>query len=146
MKKTDYVSAAELAEWREANKPKACPILGHSSFTPVVDHDHKTGRIRAVISLEGNALIGKIENFYRSRCVNARYDLPEVLRCIALYLESGQGPLHPVGVRQVTKRFNRSSKADQQAMLELEGVSPEEISKCKNAKERTALYRRTIVK
>jgi hypothetical protein len=146
MKKDDYVSASELAEWREDNKPPFCPVLGHEVFTPVVDHDHKTGRIRNVISLEGNALIGKIENFYRSRCVHAEYDLPKVLRCIADYLEKDQGPLHPVGTRQLTKRFSRASRTVQISMLEDLGADMQDVFACKNAKQRTALYRRTIVK
>jgi hypothetical protein len=146
MKKDDYVSASELAKWREDNKPPFCPVLGHEVFTPVVDHDHKTGRIRAVISLEGNALIGKIENFYRSRCVHAEYGLPHVLRCIADYLEEEQGPLHPIGTRQLTKRFSRASRTTQIQKLEELGVPLKEIYACKNAKQRTMLYRRTIVK
>jgi len=146
MKKTDYVSASELAKWREDNKPEVCPILGHENFTPVVDHDHKTGRIRGAISLEGNALIGKIENFYTSRCVNAEYDLPVVLRAVAAYLEGPQGPLHPVGVRQVTKRFGRTDKQTQITVLQVAGASSEEIAACKNSKQRTALYRKKLVK
>lgn len=146
MKKKDYVAQSELAKYREDNCPINCPILGHSDFIPVVDHDHKTGRIRGVVSSEGNALAGKIENFFRSRCVNGRWDLPEVLRAIAYYLEREQGPLHPVGTRQLTKRFGRMKRVEQHELLILAGAVDDEIDACKNAKDRTKLYRSKIVK
>lgn len=142
----DYVSQTELPEYREANCPLACPILGHFSFIPVVDHDHKTGRIRGVVSSEGNALLGKIENFFRSRCVNSDRALPEVLRALADYLEQDQGPLHPKGTRQLTKRFNRMPKDEQITLLQIAGACSEDIKTCKNSKERTKLYRYLIVR
>ena len=143
-KKKDYISQTELAEYREANCPLGCPILGLLSFITVVDHDHKTGRIRGVVSNEGNALLGKIENFYRSRCARTELDLPRVLRNIAIYLEEEQGPMHPVGTRQVTKRFGRMKKSEQEKLLRT--VSPEVLAECKNSADRTKLYRRMIVK
>lgn len=146
MKRKDYVSQGELPEYRDENCPVSCPLLGHVEFIPVVDHDHKTGRIRGVVSNEGNALLGKIENFYRSRCVNGKWDLPEVLRMLACYLEQEQGPLHPVGTRQLTKRFNRMKKNEQKTLLQIAGATSEEIAACKNSKERTKLYRSKIVK
>lgn len=146
MKRTDYVAQDELAEYREENCPISCPILGHVDFIPVVDHDHKTGRIRGVVSSEGNALTGKIENFFRSRCVNGKWELPEVLRAIADYLEQEQGPLHPVGARQLTKRFNRMKRVEQYELLIRAGATDDEIDACKNSKDRTKLYRKKIVK
>ena len=144
-KRKDYVSQAELPEYRQDNCPISCPLLGMVQFADVVDHDHKTGRIRGVVSSEGNALLGKIENFYRSRCVNAEWDLPKVLRQLALYLEEEQGPLHPVGTRQLTKRFNRMGKDKQAALLLSMDISDDEIDACKNSNERTKLYRKAIV-
>ena len=140
-----YVKQAELAAYRENYKPISCPILGNTEFTPVVDHDHQTGRIRGVISLEGNALLGKVENFYRSRCARAAKDLPTVLRKMADYLECSQGPLHPVGVRQVTKRFSRDTKDNQYEILSELTDDIELIRSCKNSKARTKLYRRLLL-
>ncbi len=145
MKRKDYVSQSELAEWREANCPLSCPLFGMTAFIPVVDHDHKTGRIRDVLSNESNAMLGKIENFYKTRGANAKYSLPEVLRRMADYLEQEQGPMHPVGTRQVTKRFGRMKKDEQVAMLEKHGASGLAISSCKNSKDRTQLYRSLLV-
>ena len=144
-KRKDYISQAELSEYRQENCPIVCPLLGMVEFTDVVDHDHKTGRIRGVVSNEGNALLGKIENFYRSRCVNSDWDLPKVLRGLANYLEEEQGPLHPVGTRQLTKRFGRFNKNKQYEILIQEGAEADAINVCKNSKERTKLYREYLI-
>jgi len=146
MKRMDYVSQSELAEYRDKECPIVCPLLGLHEFIPVVDHDHKTGRIRGVVSNEGNALLGKIENFYGSRCARAEWELPKVLRALANYLEEDQGPLHPVGTRQVTKRFGRMKKDEQIAILKKQGAGGLAIIACKNSKDRTKLYRSLIVR
>lgn len=144
---SDYIKAKDLAQYREENKPDGCPILKLSGkeFLPVVDHDHSTGRIRGVISNEANALLGKIENFYNSRCGKVSRPLPDVLRELAEYLERDQGPFHPIGLRQRTKRFSRSSVKIQEASMKAVGVSPQEITECKNAKQRTKLFRQNLI-
>lgn len=144
--KTIYVKQKDLAKYRENNKPDICPLLGHEAFMPVVDHDHKSGKIRGVVSSEGNALLGKIENFYFSRCVHGEWELPKVLRALAEYLERDQGPYHPVGLRQVIKRFNKLNKDIQVEMLIAIGVERSEIDLCKNSAARSALYRKYISK
>ncbi len=141
-----YVKQKDLAKFREENKPVECPILGHKEFMPVVDHDHKSGKIRGVVSSEGNALLGKIENFYFSRCVHGEWELPTVLRALANYLEKTQGPYHPVGLRQVIKRFNKLNKDIQVEMLLSVGVIKSDIEACKNSSARSALYRKYISK
>jgi hypothetical protein len=140
-----YIPQKKLAEWRESNKPDICVILGHKDYIPVVDHDHRTGKIRGVVSAEGNSLIGKIENFYRSRCVNCVWDLSSVLRAIADYLEQEQGPLHPVGARQLTRRFAKYNKSKQIKLLLEVGANKEDIDACKNSVMRSKLYRKIIV-
>jgi len=146
VKHEDYIPQSKLAEYRRANTPVYCPLLGHEEILPVVDHDHKSGRIRGVVSSEGNALVGKIENFHKSRCIHGKWDLPTVLRAIADYLEQEQGPLHPVGTRQLTKRFGRAKKDEQIELLSSVGATTEEIDGCTNSKDRTNLYRSKIVK
>lgn len=141
----NYVTKSRLQKYREDNKPETCPILGHDNIIPVVDHDHKTGRIRGVISSQGNALIGKIENFHKSRCISGKWDLPTVLRAIAEYLEKTQGPLHPIGTRQITKRFGRSGKIEQIDMMRSIGITEDEINSCNNSSDRTKLYRSKII-
>lgn len=142
---TDFIPQEELPKYRKKNEPTQCPLFGHSGFIPVIDHDHQTGRIRGVVSSEGNALLGKIENYFKSRGVCAVWSLPIVLRAMADYLERKQGPLHPVGIRQLARRFGRKTKAEQTALLAEIGVSSDEIADCKNSVERTKLYRKKVV-
>lgn len=145
MDRKTYIAQAELATYREENAPISCPLLGQTQFTPVVDHDHYTGRIRGVVSLEGNALLGKIENFFRTRCVHAEKALPEVLRRMADYLEFDQGPFHPVGVRQLTKRFSRAAVTVQKELLKELNADSELVSACKNTQQRVKLYRKLLI-
>lgn len=142
-----YIQQSELADYRKANTPHKCPILGHDTIIPVVDHDHKTGRIRGVISLQSNVLLGKIENCFRSRCSVSPHVLPKVLRLLADYLERDQGPLHPIGTRQLTKRLNNMTKGEQRVLVcDVLGVSTVEFDACRNSKDRTKLYRKALVK
>lgn len=145
MDRKTYIAQDELATYREENVPISCPLLGQTQFTPVVDHDHYTGRIRGVVSLEGNALLGKIENFFRTRCVNAEKELPAVLRRMADYLEFPQGPFHPVGVRQLTKRFSRAAVSVQKDLLQQLNADAAAVDECKNTKQRVKLYRKLLI-
>lgn len=140
-----YLKSSDVAGFRERNLPKTCPILGHSDIIPVVDHDHKSGYVRGVISSQGNALLGKIENFFHSRCVCASLDLPTVLRNMASYLEQETKILHPVGVRQLVRRFMSRGKEYQVQMLLSLGIDSSEIEMAKNSKQRSKLYRSVII-
>jgi len=138
-----YLPQNKLAEWREANKPECCPILGGRTQDWVVDHDHKTGMVRGVISRVGNSLIGKIENFLGSRCRQKPENFPKILRNIADYLERKQSEvLHPEGLTQLTKRFkNNLTSSEQYAVLRDLGGDEESLEACKNAKHRAAYFR-----
>jgi len=136
-----YLTQKQIPQYREDHKPDKCPILGNEEFNAVLDHDHKTGRIRGVISNEANVLVGKIENFFRSRCANSANDLPTCLRQIANYLEQDQGALHPVGLRQLTKRFKNMKKSEQLLILEQMGIDSDN---CKNSSQRAQLYRDSL--
>lgn len=143
-----YLPASKLAKWREENKPKHCPILEDRKTDWVVDHDHRTGMVRGVISRVGNSLIGKVENFLKSRAGADEKDFPKILRNIADYLErKDTDVLHPVGLTQLTKRYiNNLTAAEQVAvLLDLNGEE-EVISACKNAKQRAAYYRQLTKK
>lgn len=139
-----YLPSNKIAKWRNAHKPKRCPILGTRTNDWVVDHDHKTGLVRGVISRVGNSLIGKIENFLKSRGGQKEVNFPRILRNIADYLEREQlDVLHPVGLTQLTKRFRNNLTADEQKSVLLDiGGNPEEIELCTNAKKRSELFRR----
>lgn len=139
-----YLPQNKLAKWREANKPSRCPILGGRTKDWVVDHDHKTGMVRGVISRVGNSLIGKIENFLTSRCRQKPENFPKILRNIADYLDQKNTDiLHPVGLTQLTQRFANYLTSDEQYAVLLDlGGDQEEIDCCTNVKHRKALFRK----
>ena len=143
-----YLPSNKLAKWRNANKPKRCPILDVRTSDWVVDHDHRTGMVRGVISRAANSFIGKVENFLSRRLGISQHMHPEILRAAADYLErKNTDILHPVGLRQLTKRFrNNLTSQDQQDVLKDLGASQDELELCTNAKKRSELFRRLTKK
>lgn len=141
-----YLPQSDLAEWRKKNAPKKCPLVEYKTSNWVVDHNHTSGFVRGVVSSEGNVLLGRIENAFKRLSRGAkRASLPTILRNMASYLEQDDLKLlHPEGFRQLYKRFYSLSKDLQLDILLKFGTNREDISKCKNAKERTELYKQII--
>ncbi len=141
-----YLPQSKLAEWRKKNAPKKCPLVEYKTSNWVVDHDHTSGFVRGVVSSEGNALLGRIENAFKRLSRGAKKaSLPTILRNMASYLEQDDLTLlHPEGFRQLYKRFYSLSKDLQLDILLKFGTNRDDISKCKNAKERTELYKQII--
>ena len=141
-----YLTKAKLKSWRESNTPDLCPGLGRPINRPVVDHDHRSGEVRAVISSEANVLIGKIENCYTRTCSGEPVDLPATLRRIADYLERGpSGILHPQGVNQLANRFkNNLTSTGQRLLLKRMGCTDEEVDSATNSELRRRLYLKSI--
>lgn len=139
-----YLPQSKLKDYRKKNAPRRCPILPDRRSDWVVDHDHRTGMVRGVISRVGNSLLGKVENFLARRVGAKPKDFPKILRNLADYLERGNTDvLHPVGLTQLTKRFtNNLTSLEQQSLLQDLGGDPEEIELCTNAKKRSELFRR----
>jgi len=146
MSKIKYVAQSKLKKFRESERPKACPITGITNPSWAVDHCHNNGMIRGVISSEGNAYLGRVENAFNRLSKTARTSgLPQVLRNIADYLERPNSKLlHPKGCLQLCGRFNRLTKDDQVFSLKKLGYTKAEISDCSNSSERTELYKRKI--
>lgn len=138
-----YLTQGKIPEYRESNKPEFCPILGGRTNDWVVDHDHKSGMVRGVISRLGNSLVGKVENFLYNRCSQKAEDFPKILRNIALYLErENTEVLHPVGLTQLTKRFkNNLTAGEQYDLLRNLGGDEDLVSACKNSNQRASLFR-----
>jgi len=141
-----YLPQSKLAEWRKENAPKKCPLVEYKTSNWVVDHNHTSGFVRGVVSSEGNALLGRIENAFKRLSRGAKKaSLPTILRNMASYLEQDDLQLlHPEGFRQLYKRFYSLSKDLQLDILLKFGTNRDDISKCKNAKERTELYKQII--
>ena len=141
-----YLPQSELAEWRKKNAPKKCPLVEYKTSNWVVDHNHTSGLVRGVVSSEGNALLGRIENAFKRLSRGAKKaSLPTILRNMASYLEQDDLDLiHPEGFRQLYKRFYSLPKDYQLDILLKFGTNRDDISECKNAKERTELYKKII--
>jgi len=141
-----YVPQKELKKYREKNKPRICPLLDYETKDWVVDHCHSGGTIRGVVSSEGNAFLGRIENAHKRLSKKAsQASLATVLRNMADYLDQPcTGMLHPEGFRQLYKRFYSLPKDYQLDILLKFGTNRDDISKCKNAKQRTDLYKKIL--
>ena len=137
-----YLPQNKLKDWRVEHQPKSCPLILRKTSDWVVDHCHKSGMVRGVVSRVGNSLLGKIENFAYRRCQVSQSHLPAVLRAIADYLEQEQlDVLHPVGLTQLSKRFKSLTSEKQKASLVDLGAKRKQIMECSNASERTKLFR-----
>jgi len=137
-----YLPQNKLKDWRVRHQPKACPLILRKTSDWVVDHCHKSGMVRGVVSRVGNSLLGKIENFAYRRCQVSQSHLPAVLRAIADYVEQEQlDVLHPVGLTQLSKRFKSLTSEKQKATLVDLGAKRKQIMECSNASERTKLFR-----
>ena len=119
--------------------------MGTGCSNPCVDHDHKSGMVRGVISMEGNTLLGRVENSFRRFGTSSNIGLPSVLRNMANYLEKDcTGLLHPVGLKQLSSRFRRLILDDQLLILKSIGAKKNEIKSCTNAKQRSNLLNQII--
>ena len=137
-----YLPQNKLKDWRVRHQPKACPLILRKTSDWVVDHCHKSGMVRGVVSRVGNSLLGKIENFAYRRCQISQSHLPAVLRAIADYVEQEQlDVLHPVGLTQLSKRFKSLTSEKQKATLVDLGAKRKQLMECSNASERTKLFR-----
>ena len=113
----------------------------------VVDHCHDTGLVRGVLHRQSNAWAGKIENAWKRYATNhTKLTLPQALRRVADYLESPKTDImHPVGLKQKVGRFSRLIK-DQQEKILLKNNKKDEVFSCTNQKQRTNLYRKSLLK
>ena len=137
-----YLPQSRLKKWRTENAPKRCPLLLRKTSDWVVDHCHKSGMVRGVVSRVGNALLGKVENFAFRRCQVTPKELPSVLRGMADYLERKQlDVLHPVGLTQLCKKFKGLTSQKQKATLVDLGAKRIQLTECSNASQRTKLFR-----
>lgn len=142
-----YLPYTVVKKWREENTPKQCPIFSCKVNDAVVDHCHDTGLVRGVLHRQSNAWAGKIENAWKRYATNhTKLTLPQALRNLALYLETYKTDImHPVGLKQKVSRFSRLPKADQENIL-LKKNKKDEVLACTNQKQRTNLYRKSLLK
>jgi hypothetical protein len=139
-----YLKAEDVKAYREKNDPGVCPISQISGYSPCVDHDHQTGRVRGVLPNEVNIFVGKIENYAQAYLRSSELSLSSILRNVADYLEQPQGDYHYRGVCQLISRFGRSGKSRQIELLRGVKVEDSDIEKCRNGQERKKLYAKRL--
>jgi len=141
-----YLQQKDLSNYRSLNQPETCPILKYKDADWVLDHDHESGRVRQVISSEGNVFLGRIERAYKRLSKKGKHlKLQAILRNTAEYLDrSKQNILHPEGFRQLYKRFQRKTKAEQNKVLTQAGADIISINSCKNNQDRLNLYKQIL--
>lgn len=111
--------------------------------TPVLDHDHKTQRVRAALNRNCNAFEGKVVNAW-TRCMGWLTDksISEVLRNLADYYEQDYShhPLHPGWIKRVCIEFNKLNETGKKTVLESLGYPTGS-----NGAERKKLFKKAIM-
>lgn len=120
------------------------PILNETfSEVPVLDHDHDTQHVRAVLNRNTNAFEGLVFNAYK-RCLKWMTDkpLPEILRELAIYLEQdySHNPYHSGWLSKVKTEFNKLKEGDKDKVLIALGSKAG-----KNGIERKKLFSKVIL-
>ena len=110
----------------------------------VLDHDHSTQYVRAVLHRQTNAVLGKIENLW-TRYLSYWYTgtLSDFLRGCADYIEKEhpQNYLHPSFIKKLQTNFNKLNEKQKQLVLLSFGES-----EGNNAAQRKALFKKFILK
>lgn len=86
----------------------------------VLDHNHDTHLVRAVLHRQTNAALGKIENLHKRYLAYwCDLPLPEFLRLCAKYLElNHKHPYyHPGWIREIKSKFNKLNAEKQKEFL-----------------------------
>lgn len=108
----------------------------------VLDHDHKTQYVRAVLHRQSNAVLGKLENLW-TRYLGWWYtgSLVDFLRGCADYLEKEHPKeyVHPKFQKRLQTDFNKLPEASKRSVLSSLG-SPEGS----NGAERKKLFQRVL--
>lgn len=82
------LSPKKIAELRSIISPNnICQVTKQVTHNPVLDHDHKTNYVRGVIDRQVNAWEGKVSNSFVRLGLHKRFDLVDLLRSLADYLE-----------------------------------------------------------
>lgn len=89
------------------------PLTGNEVTDPVVDHCHKTGRVRAVLNRWENSVLGRLENW--SARIGNGVDPIKFLRACADYIEHHRSNpneiIYPTFKTEAEKKELRADKA-----------------------------------
>lgn len=122
-----------------------CPLTGLEipAGQAVLDHNHDTQYVRAVLGRQTNAALGKIENL-EHRFISWWYphSYSTFLRAVADYLErkDDQRYLHPGWLKKCSIEFNKLTEPQKGKVLHELGVA-----KGSNSKERKENFRKALL-
>ncbi len=118
----------EVKEYRDAlykEQEGTCTICGHhmEPTYAVLDHDHGTGHIRAVIHRDCNILLGKVENYtqYKGKAMRTESRLKDALAGLYEFITTdwSLNPWHPKHMtatdklrRKYTRLYKKSKKPE----------------------------------
>lgn len=137
----------DIKPWKEQDANRHYDyITGLPMKRPVLDHDHKTGKLRGTLDNQSNQFLGKIESAY-TRFIGYQKDAPElymVLQNVIHYLSfKPYEILHPSYVNILIRRFSRYTKKEQVLILYKAGVV-DKSAKLLQKKELTKIYRKWL--
>lgn len=147
-------TAEKIKKTREdlsASQEGLCKLSGLPLINPALDHDHKTGFVRGSIDSDINVFLGAIENAYNRLPPSIKDVLacPDLTELSSRYMRQTTDILHPMGAKDLIRRFARQKKEHQVSTLEGlkqsgKKILTEDILMCKNSEERTILFEKTI--
>lgn len=109
----------------------------------VLDHNHSTQFVRAVLHRQVNTAVGKVENAY-IRYLKYWYpdDLPTFLRKLADYLEKPDDDrfIHPAWIKKVQTEFSKLKESNKDLVLSDLG-----LGKGANGSQRKELFRKAVL-
>lgn len=111
--KHSEIKPTALQMWAAAGqKCKLCRLPVAAGPNLVLDHCHKTGRIRGAIHRRCNSLLGKLENNAARFGFNAPGQLEAFMYGVGDYLRADKSHLiHPLYLTEDEKRIKRNEKA-----------------------------------
>lgn len=129
---------------KEQHGTCAVTRLNLESKDSVLDHDHDTSLVRAVLHRQVNAFLGKLENNYK-RLIKWWCDIPlaDLLRLYADYLEDKEknpGTVyHPGWIKKSKTEFNKLNEKQKSALLK--SMNLEDAS---NSAERKKIFAKAL--
>jgi hypothetical protein len=142
-----YLPQNKVKDYRQSNMPERCPIFDITLEKAVLDHSHKNFLVRGVIDDMANQFLGKIENAWKRYGNQTNLSLQEVLSNIISYLNNPKTDvLHPVGFRQMVRKFKYLPLELQIKELNYIDCDPTLIENATNNTQRTILYKTQIKK
>lgn len=106
-----YKDIPVLREKLWIEQDKKCKICNQEldATEMVLDHDHKTGKIRGVLHRGCNVLLGAVENNRRRNKIDD-IKLVNILQNLITYTRTSRFEIHPKHISKINKRAKKKAK------------------------------------